>query len=310
MEFNHTPIMLNECLNGLNIKPSGVYVDGTMGGAGHSAKIVEKLTTGKLIGIDKDSEALEVCKERLKPFGDKVVFVKNDFKNYKQILEELKISKVDGVLLDLGVSSYQLDNAERGFSFRFNAKLDMRMDLSQNLDAYTVVNTYPYEKLVKILFVYGEEDFAKSIAKNIVADRALKPIETTFDLKEIIEKSVPAKYRYAHKNPATKTFQAIRIEVNSELDKLEEALRDMVESLNAKGRLCVITFHSLEDRIAKQLFQELSTDCLCDKRLPVCVCHHKATIKLVNRKPMLASEGEQQANSRSTCAKLRIIEKI
>ena len=309
MQFSHTPIMLSECITGLNIKPNGIYVDGTMGGAGHSTQVVKQLSTGKLIGIDKDIEALSVCKQRLSEYNN-VIFVNNDFKNYKDILAELEISKVDGVLLDLGVSSYQLDNAERGFSFRFDARLDMRMNKSQILDAYYVVNNYSYEKLVKILFMYGEEQNAKSIARNIVQHREIQPIETTKQLVEIIEKSVPTKYKFGKIHPSTKTFQALRIEVNSELDKLEDCIKDMIQSLNQGGRICIITFHSLEDRIVKSVFNELATDCICSKKLPVCVCNHKATIKLVNKKPITASQEEQKCNTRSTCAKLRIAEKL
>ena len=309
MEFKHIPIMLNECIEGLNIKSDGIYVDCTMGGAGHSSNIISKLTTGKLVGIDKDEEALSVCKERLKQF-ENVIYVNDDFKNYKQIISNLGIEKVDGVLLDLGVSSYQLDNSERGFSFRFNTRLDMRMNKSQSLDAEQVVNNYSYEELVKILFNYGEEQYAKNIVKNICEYRETKHIETTGELVSIIERSVPPKYRYDKKHFATKTFQAIRIEVNSELDKLEDCLKDIVASLKSGGRLCIISFHSLEDRIIKTLFNELSTDCICSKKLPVCVCNHKAEIKLITKKPITASDEEQKINTRSTCAKLRIIEKL
>ena len=309
MEFKHIPIMLKECIDGLNIKENGIYVDCTMGGAGHSSKIIENLKSGTLIGIDKDIEAINVCKERLKEYKN-VIFVNDDFKNYKQIISNLNIEKVDGVLLDLGVSSYQLDNVERGFSFRFDSRLDMRMNKSQTLDAEYVVNNYSYDDLVRILFTYGEEQYAKNIVKNICAYREEKHIQTTGELVSIIEKSVPPAYRYDKKHPATKTFQALRIEVNGELDKLEECLRDIVASLKSGGRLCIITFHSLEDRIVKTLFNELATDCICSKKLPVCVCNHKAEIKLINKKPIVASQEEQNINNRSTCAKLRIIEKI
>ena len=309
MKFVHAPIMLNECINGLNIKPDGIYVDGTMGGAGHSSQIVKNLTTGTLVGFDKDIEALSVCKERLKQYSN-VKFVNNDFKQFKNELLKLGIQKVNGVLLDLGVSSYQLDNPERGFSFRFDSRLDMRMNKNQALDAYYIVNNYSYEQLVKILFMYGEEQNAKSIAKNIVTERQKGEIETTKQLVQIIESSVSTKYKFGKIHPATKTFQALRIEVNGELDKLNNALMDMVDMLETGGRLCVITFHSLEDRIAKTVFNELATDCVCSKKLPVCVCNHKATIKLINKKPITASELEQSQNPRSTCAKLRIIEKI
>ena len=287
MKFVHAPIMLNECINGLNIKPDGIYVDGTMGGAGHSSQIVKNLTTGTLVGFDKDIEALSVCKERLKQYSN-VKFVNNDFKQFKNELLKLGIQKVNGVLLDLGVSSYQLDNPERGFSFRFDSRLDMRMNKNQALDAYYIVNNYSYEQLVKNLFMYGEEQNAKSIAKNIVTERQKGEIETTKQLVQIIESSVSTKYKFGKIHPATKTFQALRIEVNGELDKLNNALMDMVDMLETGGRLCVITFHSLEDRIAKTVFNELATDCVCSKKLPVCVCNHKATIKLINKKPITA----------------------
>ena len=303
--------MLNECIDGLDIKPNGTYVDCTMGGAGHSSVIADKLSReGILICIDKDIEAIQVGKERLKDKKPKIIFVNEDFKNYKSILEENGLEKVDGVLIDLGVSSYQIDNAERGFSYRFDAPLDMRMDKSQSLSAYEVVNSYSYEELIKILFEYGEEDFAKSIARNIIKTRETKNIETTGELVKIIESSVPVKVLHKGGSVAKKTFQAVRIEVNGELADLDKALKEMVFSLNKGGRLVVLTFHSLEDRIVKNVFKDESTGCICPKELPICVCHHKEVVKLINKKPIVASESELKVNSRSTSAKLRIVEKL
>lgn len=311
MEFSHIPVMLNECIDGLDIKPNGTYVDCTMGGAGHSSVIADKLSReGILICIDKDIEAIQVGKERLKDKKPKIIFVNEDFKNYKSILEENGLEKVDGVLIDLGVSSYQIDNAERGFSYRFDAPLDMRMDKSQSLSAYEVVNSYSYEELIKILFEYGEEDFAKSIARNIIKTRETKNIETTGELVKIIESSVPVKVLHKGGSVAKKTFQAVRIEVNGELADLDKALKEMVFSLNKGGRLVVLTFHSLEDRIVKNVFKDESTGCICPKELPICVCHHKEVVKLINKKPIVASESELKVNSRSTSAKLRIVEKL
>ena len=306
--FKHTPIMLKECIEGLNINPDGIYVDGTLGGAGHSSVIVSKLKNGRLIGIDKDDDALAASRERLKDFNN-VTFVKSDFKRYKQIIDELEIDKVDGILLDLGVSSYQIDTAERGFSYRFDGKLDMRMDKSQSLSAYEVVNNYSVEKLTEILFKYGEEQNAKKIAREIEAQRQIKPIETTDELVKIVERSYPKKF-YTGIAVCKKTFQAIRIEVNNELGDLDRVITDMVQSLKVGGRLAIITFHSLEDRIVKQKFKELSSDCICDKSVPICTCHHKAEIKLINKKPIEASTTEQKENKRSLSAKLRIVEKI
>lgn len=306
--FEHTPVMLNECINGLNIKPNGIYVDGTLGGAGHSLRIVEKLKDGKLIAIDKDDTALEVSKERLKNFNN-VVFVKSDFKNFKNIMEEQNILGVDGILLDLGVSSYQIDTPERGFSYRFDGKLDMRMDTKSGITAFDVVNNYSENELARIIYTYGEESFSRLIAKKIVEERKKHPIETTMQLKEIIENAIPKKF-HGQGSPCKKTFQAIRIEVNNELGNLDVVLKDMVEKLNKGGRLAVITFHSLEDRIVKNVFKELSTNCICDKSIPICVCNHKASVVLVNKKPITASSAELKFNKRSSSAKLRIVEKI
>lgn len=305
--FNHTPVLLNECLEGLNIKPNGTYVDGTFGGGGHSSKILEKLEDGKLIGIDKDDFAIQNAKAKYSEHQN-LIIVHDDFKNFKNIMNNLNISKVDGILLDLGVSSYQLDTADRGFSYRFDADLDMRMDQSQPLTAKVVVNTYSKEALEKILFNYGEEPFAKKIVAEILKARQIKPIETTKQLVEIIEKAVPKKF--GNRSVSTKTFQAIRIEVNKELEGLFEVLEDMIEKLNVGGRLAVITFHSLEDRIVKSVFKKHSMDCICDKSSPVCVCNHRAEVELVNKKPIIANSEELNNNKRSSSAKLRVVEKI
>ena len=310
MEFKHIPIMLNEIITGLNINPDGIYIDCTLGGAGHSTEIIKRLSqNGRLIGIDKDEEALSVCKERLSKFQN-VTFVHNDFKNIEEIFSELNLVQVDGVLIDLGVSSYQIDNAERGFSFNNNGRLDMRMDKSQEFSAYEVVNNYSEEKLVKIFYEYGEESFAKQIARNIIKARAEKPIETTFELKEIIENSIPKKILYKLGGASKKVFQAIRIEVNGELDKLNTTLEFLISKLKPGGRIAVLTFHSLEDRIVKNVFKQHSTNCICPPKAPICICNHKADVVLINKKPIVASSEEMKQNSRSTCAKLMIIEKI
>ena len=310
MEFKHTPIMLKEVIENLCIKPNGIYFDGTLGGAGHSSEILRQIDSGLLIGCDKDQEALDVSKIRLNEINSHFVLVHDDYKNYKQILSSLNIEKVDGILLELGVSSYQLDNEERGFSYRFDAPLDMRMDRSKNFSAKDVVNTYSQKELERIFFLYGEEPFSKQIAKNIVLEREQKPIETTFELVEIVKKSLPEKVLRSKGHPARRIFQAIRIEVNGELKDLEQSVCDMIESLSSGGRIAIITFHSLEDRIVKNVFKLYSTDCICPKQIPVCICGHKASIKLVNKKPLEASKQEQQQNPRSECAKLRIAEKL
>ncbi|MBE5757631.1 MAG: 16S rRNA (cytosine(1402)-N(4))-methyltransferase RsmH [Clostridiales bacterium] len=307
--FKHTPVLLNECLDGLNIKPDGIYVDGTLGGGGHSGEILKRLTTGKLIAFDKDNDALNSTKEKLKHFGDKVIFVKSDFKNMYEVIKEMGIDKVDGILLDLGVSSYQIDTAERGFSYRFDGALDMRMDRDSSLNASVVVNTYPKEKLLKILYDYGEENFAKLIVNKIIERRELKPIESTGELVEIIESAYP-KSAKTKGSVAKKTFQAIRIEVNGELEGLDSAIHKMIDLLGKSGRIAIITFHSLEDRIVKNVFKERVTDCICDKSIPVCVCNHKADGFLVNRKPIVSTKEELEINKRSSSAKLRILEKL
>lgn len=310
MEFKHIPIMLDECLQGLNIKSNGIYFDGTLGGAGHSSEILKRLNGGLLIATDKDDDALDVSTKRLSAIGNNFVTVKADFKDFNRVLDDLKIDKIDGVLLDLGVSSYQLDNAERGFSYTKDAPLDMRMDQTNTLTAFDVVNTYTESQLAKIFYEYGEEPFTKNIVKNILEERKIKPIKTTLELAQIIKNSVPKKVQIAKGNPCKRVFQAIRIEVNRELTGLEQAIYEMIARLKKGGRIAIITFHSLEDRIVKDAFKLCATDCICPKSIPICVCGHKASIKLINKKPLVANDREQKENSRSLSAKLRIAEKI
>lgn len=297
-------------MQGLNLKDNAVYIDGTIGGAGHSSQILNRTKNSKLVGIDRDNEALLVSKERLKEFNGRVTFVHDNFMNIKSICEELSINQVDGVLIDLGVSSYQLDNKDRGFSFRFDSKLDMRMNQEDNFTAYDVVNTYDESRLKKILKEYGEENFAGSIARKIVAFRTKKPIETTFELRDIILSSVPKYKGHDGKSNVTKCFQAIRIEVNGELEKLSQTIRDAINILKPKGRIAIISFHSLEDRIVKNTFRELATNCICPPDFPVCVCNHKAQIKIISNHPITASDKELAINSRSSSAKLRVAEKL
>lgn len=308
MEFKHEPVLLKECIQALNIKKDGIYVDGTLGGAGHSIQILKRLSNkGKLIGIDRDEEALKSAKEKLKEFNN-VQYIHGNHDNIEQILENIGIHKVDGILLDLGVSSYQLDERNRGFSYMGEATLDMRMDKSESLTAKEVVNTYKEEELRTILIEYGEEKFAKQIAGNIVKKRAIKEIQTTTELVEIIKQSIPiSKQKDGH--PAKRTFQAIRIEVNNEIKPLFNTIKQCVNALNRKGRLCVITFHSLEDRAVKKAFQELEGICTCPSDLPYCVCGCKSEGKVINKKPIIASSEELEENSRSKSAKLRIFEK-
>ncbi len=323
MEFSHTPVLLDEVLENLEIKPNGVYVDCTLGGAGHSSKILEKLETGLLVGFDKDQEAIDastsklskICnvfsKDNFERVNEKsCLIIKDDFKNSPSVLTELGITNVDGILIDLGVSSHQLDTAERGFSFRKDAPLDMRMDTSQSLTAKEIVNTYSEEELRNLFKEYGEEEFAFSIAKNICKARALKEIETTLELNEIIENSMPKKVVFSRGGAAKKVFQALRIEVNGELNLLKETIENLIKFLCPGGRIAIISFHSLEDRIVKNVFKDLAQGCICPKNFPICVCNHKATIEIVTRKPIVASEKEQLENSRSTCAKLRVAEKL
>ena len=307
MEFKHIPVLLNECIEGLDIKPEGIYVDCTLGGAGHSSKIVEKLTTGKLIAVDKDEDALKAAKERLKEYSDKIIFIHDDFKNTIMNLDKIGIEKVDGILIDLGVSSYQLDNAERGFSYNQDARLDMRMDQSQSLSAYEVVNNYSEKEISDILWMYGEEKLSRKIAYNIVKNREKAPIETTLQLAEIIINSYPAKLRWKGGNPCKRSFQAIRIEVNGELRGLKEAIEELALRLKVDGRMCVITFHSLEDRIVKQAFQYLEKDCICPPNQPICTCNKRSEVKILTKHPIVASQTELEENTRSQSAKLRLI---
>jgi len=308
--FQHYSVMLNEVVDNLNVNSNGIYVDCTAGGGGHSLEILKKLKNGKLISIDKDLDAINECKQKFLDYSKNSILVHNDFHNYKEILKELEIEKVDGVIIDLGVSSFQIDTPERGFSYRFDAPLDMRMNQEQSLTAFEVVNNYTEEELSDIFFKYGEEKFSRKIAKKIVEYRKTKDIETTLELVKVIESVLPAKVLYEKGHSSKRIFQAIRIEVNNELDELKNCLKDMVESLKENGRICVLTFHSLEDRIVKETFKELATDCICPKEVPICVCNHKRTINLVSRKPILASEKELNENSRSASAKLRIAEKV
>ncbi len=309
MEFKHKPVMLTECIEGLNIKSNGIYVDGTLGGAGHSLEILKRLSNnGCLIGIDRDEEALEAAKQKLKDFSN-VIYVHDNHDNIKKILENLKIQKVDGILLDLGVSSYQLDQRNRGFSYLGENKLDMRMDKSQKLTAEEVVNTYEQQRLADIIYEYGEERFSRQIAKNICIEREKKPIQTTKELVELIEKSIPKSLQNSG-HPAKRTFQAIRIEVNNEIKPLFNTVKDCIECLNEKGRLCIITFHSLEDRAVKNAYMEARGKCICPSDLPYCVCGAKTLGRIVNNKPIVATKEEQEENSRSKSAKLRIFEKI
>lgn len=311
MEFVHKSVLLNECIDNLNIKPDGIYVDGTMGGAGHSGCIAAKLENGgRLIAIDQDEDAIAVGTDRLSVYGDKVTIVRSNYSCMKEIVRGIGLDGVDGILLDLGVSSYQLDNPERGFTYRDeNAPLDMRMDNRMEMTARDIVNDYTDEELRRIIRNYGEDKFAGNIAKEIVKSRAVKPIETTGELVDIIRRAYPAKELRKSGHPAKKTFQAIRIELNSELKVLEENLRDMVNLLNDGGRICVITFHSLEDRIVKNIFRECENPCICPPDFPVCVCGRKSLGKVISRKPILPSEEELAENKRSQSAKLRVFER-
>ncbi len=310
LNFEHIPVMLNEVLEGLNIKDDGVYIDGTLGGAGHSIEIVKRLNTGKLIGIDQDENAINKSKEVLSDYSDNVIFVHDNFKNMKNILNELGIKKVDGILLDLGVSSHQLDEEERGFSYNKDAPLDMRMNRESSFSAWDVVNKYNERQLEKILWDFGEEKWAKRIAKFIVEGRKESPIDTTYELVSIIKKAIPKQVRSKGGHPARKTFQAIRIEVNRELDILKNSILDANSVLYEKGRLCIITFHSLEDRIVKDTFKYLNKDCICPPEFPICNCDKKKELKILTRKPITPSKKEIGTNPRSRSAKLRIGEKV
>ncbi len=310
-EFKHISVLLDESVKLLDVKPDGVYVDGTLGGGGHSALICSKLSeNGRLIGVDRDTTAINAATERLIPYKNMVTTVHNNFFNIKEILKELKIDSIDGAILDLGVSSPQLDTAERGFSYNMDARLDMRMNREDSLSAYEVVNEYSETRLAQIIFDYGEERFARQIARGIVAARSERPVETTFQLSEIIKSSIPAKARFADKHPSKRTFQAIRIEVNGELEQLGQAVEDFVEVLKPGGVLSVITFHSLEDRIVKQTFQKLASGCECPKNFPVCVCGKVPKVEILTKKPILSSEDELEMNFRAHSAKLRAVKKI
>lgn len=310
MEFNHISVLLNETIEGLNIKPDGIYADGTLGGAGHSYQIASKLNgLGRLIGFDQDEDAITASTERLKEFKN-VTIVRSNYRNMKEELNNRGIEKVDGILLDLGVSSYQLDTVSRGFSYKEAAPLDMRMDNRNEVTARDIVNNYSQGDLFRIIRDYGEDKFAANIAKHIVMNREVKPIETTTELAEIVKAAIPMKFRKQGGHPAKQTFQAIRIELNSELSVLKESLMDMIDLLNPNGRICIITFHSLEDRIVKNIFKEAEDPCTCPKNFPTCVCGKKSKGKVITRKPILPSEEELKLNSRSKSAKLRIFEKI
>ena len=309
MEFKHKSVLLNETIDVLNIKPDGIYVDGTLGGGGHAYEVCRRLgEKGSIVGIDQDAAAIEAASARLKDFGEKVTIVRSNYRDMKSKLHELGIDKVDGIVLDLGVSSYQLDTAERGFSYREDAPLDMRMDTRQKMTARDIVNDYTEADLYRVIRDYGEDKFAKNIAKHIVQARAVKPVETTAELSEIIRASIPMKFQKKSGHPAKRTFQAIRIELNRELDVLRDSLDDMIDLLNPGGRLCIITFHSLEDRIVKSAFRKNENPCTCPPDFPVCVCGKKSKGSIITKKPILPSEEELEYNSRSKSAKLRIFE--
>jgi S-adenosyl-methyltransferase mraW len=312
MEFNHYSVLLNETIENLNIKPDGIYVDGTLGGGGHAYQVASRLSEkGRLIGIDQDADAIAAAGERLKEFGDKITIIRSNYANMKEELHRIGVEKVDGIVLDLGVSSFQLDTPERGFTYRDeNAPLDMRMDDRQSLTAKDIVNGYSEMDLYRIIRDYGEDKFAKNIAKHIVQERAKKPIETTGELTEIIRASIPMKVQVTGGHPAKRTFQAIRIELNKELEVLQNNLDDMIDLLNPGGRICIITFHSLEDRIVKTNFKRNENPCTCPSDFPVCVCGKKSKGKVVTRKPILPSEEELEVNFRSKSAKLRVFERV
>ena len=309
-EFHHVSVLLEECIEGLAIKPDGIYVDGTLGGAGHSSHIAAKLTTGRLIGIDRDPVALKAAGERLKSYGDRVTLVHSNFCEIKQVLQDLNIDGVDGILLDMGVSSPQLDDGARGFSYMADAPLDMRMNSEDSLTAQTVVNTWPQEELKRILYTYGEERYAPQIAASICRRREEKPIETTLELVDIIRSAMPAAALREKQHPAKRSFQAIRIAVNDELGSVEKVMRDAIPALNPGGRLAIITFHSLEDRIVKQGMAEAAKGCTCPPNFPVCVCGKKPKVKIISRKPITSTDEELERNPRARSAKLRVCEKI
>ena len=310
MEFHHISVLLNECIDNLNIRPDGIYVDGTMGGGGHSLEIAKRLTTGRLICIDQDPNAHEAAGKRLAEYKDRITFVRDNFGNIANILDSLGIEKFDGMLLDIGVSSHQLDEAERGFSYQQDAPLDMRMNPDRPFSAYDVVNGYDEDELDRVIFTYGEERWARRIAQFIVKEREAKPIETTGELVDIIKKAVPKGARKDGPHPAKRTFQAIRIEVNGELEVLQRAIDDVAARLAVGGRLCIITFHSLEDRIVKEAFRKQENPCICPPQFPVCVCGKKPVGRVITRKPILPSKEELEENPRSRSAKLRVLEGV
>ena len=309
-EFHHVSVLLEECIEGLNIRPDGIYVDGTLGGAGHSSRIAAKLTTGRLIGIDRDPVALEAAGKRLEPWKDRVTLVHSNFCEIASVLKQLNIDGVDGILLDLGVSSPQLDDGARGFSYMADAPLDMRMNNQDTLTAHTVVNTWPYEELRRILYAYGEERYAPQIASAICRRREAAPIETTLELVDVIRSAMPPSARREKQHPAKRSFQAIRIAVNDELGSVEKVMTDAVGCLNPRGRMAVITFHSLEDRIVKNGMAEAAKGCTCPPNFPVCVCGNKPKVKLVTRKPITSTQKELDENPRARSAKLRVCEKL
>ena len=309
MEFAHKSVLLDETIEGLKIKPDGIYLDGTLGGGGHSSEICRRLSGGRLIGIDQDAEAIAAATERLEPFREKVTLVRDNYCNAPAVVKSLGLEGVDGIVLDLGVSSYQLDNVERGFSYRYDTALDMRMDTRQSLSAQEIVNEYPERELYRIIRDYGEDQFAKNIAKHIAAARKDRPIETTGELNELIKAAIPAKMRANGGHPSKRTFQAIRIECNHELDVLKNSLDELIGLLNPGGRICIITFHSLEDRIVKSAFRKHENPCTCPPDFPVCVCGKESQGKVITRKPILPGAQELETNSRSKSAKLRIFEK-
>ena len=311
MKFEHTTVLLNEAIEYLNIRPEGIYVDGTLGGGGHASKICEKLNAkGLLVGVDQDETALKVAEERLRVYPNKKAFVHSNFSNIRHVMNELGLKYIDGIVLDLGVSSHQLDEASRGFSYMHDADLDMRMDRNQKFNAENVVNEYDQEDLYRIIKEYGEEKWAKRIAEFIVRERKDKPIKTTGQVVEIIKKAIPAAARREGPHPAKRTFQAIRIEVNNELGILEKTIKDIADVLNPDGRICIITFHSLEDRIVKNTFRDLSIACKCPPEYPVCVCKGEQILKIITRKPALPSQEEVENNPRSRSAKLRVAERV
>ena len=310
MAFQHTSVLLEETVDGLAVKPDGIYVDATLGGGGHAFEVCSRLSgKGRFIGIDQDAAAIEAAGERLKDFGEKVTIIRSNYRELKSVLRSIGVEKVDGIVLDLGVSSYQLDTAERGFSYRADASLDMRMDQRQQTTAKDIVNTYSEAQLYRVIRDYGEDKFAKNIAKHIVMEREKNPIETTGQLNEVIRRAIPMKFQKTGGHPSKRTFQAIRIELNRELEVLRESLDEMIDMLNPGGRICIITFHSLEDRIVKSAFRKNENPCTCPSHFPVCVCGNVSKGTVITRKPILPGEEELEHNSRSKSAKLRIFER-